>query len=315
MRVLVVCSRRDYSPYTDYMAPFVYEQMNAVQSLGVETHVILVDGGIKGYLDASRQIKRIVRSFSPDIIHAHYGLCGVIANMQRNVPVITTFHGSDINDSSLRLVSTLAIILSKESIVVSEPLYKRALIKKHLNIIPCGIDTSLLAPMGKTEARTKLGLDINGKYILFSKEFFNKAKNYPLAKAAVKCYNSRSSNEKPAELLEFIGYSREQVLWLYNAVDCVLMTSDREGSPQFIKEAMACNCPIVSVDVGDVKQVISGTDGCYLAERDPGIIADCLEKAIRHGKTEGRQRILKDYSSEVIARRVVDLYHKVLGHD
>ena len=93
------------------------------------------------------------------------------------------------------------------------------------------------------------------------------------------------------------------------------MTSDREGSPQFIKEAMACNCPIVSVDVGDVKQVISGTDGCYLAERDPGIIADCLEKAIRHGKTEGRQRILKDYSSEVIARRVVDLYHKVLGHD
>lgn len=315
MRVLVVCSRRDYSPYTDYMAPFVYEQMRAIQALGVETQCFLVDGGLKGYLNASKQIKRAIRSFSPDIVHAHYGLCGIIANLQRKVPVVTTFHGSDINDSSLRLISALAILMSKANIVVSEPLYERALIKKSVHIIPCGIVTSLLSPMDKAEARKKLGWDLDGKYILFSKEFFNKAKNYPLAKAAVECYNSRHTDERPAELLEFIGYSREQVLCLYNAVDCVLMTSDNEGSPQFIKEAMACNCPIVSVDVGDVKDVIAGMDGCYLAERDPANIADCIDAAIRHGRTEGRQRIIQDYDSGIIAHRVIDLYHKVLSHD
>ena len=93
------------------------------------------------------------------------------------------------------------------------------------------------------------------------------------------------------------------------------MTSDNEGSPQFIKEAMACNCPIVSVDVGDVKEVIDGTDGCFLAERNPESIADCLEAAILHGRTEGRQKILQGYGSEVIAKRVVDLYHNVSDHD
>lgn len=315
MRVLVVCSRRNYSPFTDYMAPFVYEQTKAIQSLGVDIQCFLVEGGFKGYQSASKQIKRIIGSFSPDIVHAHFGLCGAIANLQRKVPVITTFHGSDINNSLLRLISSLAMVMSKASIVVSKPLYELSPFKKGIQIIPCGIDTGLLAPMDRTEARMKLGWDMDGKYILFSKEFHNKAKNYPLAKAAVECYNGRHANERPAELLEFIGYSREQVLWLYNAVDCVLMTSDNEGSPQFIKEAMACNCPIVSVDVGDVKDVISGTDGCYLAERDPENIADCLNAAILHGRTDGRQRILQDFGSEVIAKRVVDLYHKVSDHD
>ena len=315
MKVLIVCSRRNYASFTDYMAPFIYEQAKAVQALGVDCRFILVERGILGYLRAAREIRNTVRSYRPDIVHAHYGLCGAIANLQRKAPVITTFHGSDINDSSLKLISSLAIALSKASIVVSKPMYERVPFKKGIHIIPCGIDTGLLTPMDRTQSRKNLGWDMDGKYILFSKEFHNKTKNYPLAKAAVECYNGRHADERPAELLEFIGYSREQVLWLYNAVDCVLMTSDNEGSPQFIKEAMACNCPIVSVDVGDVKEVIDGTDGCFLAERNPESIADCLEAAILHGRTEGRQKILQGYGSEVIAKRVVDLYHNVSDHD
>jgi glycosyltransferase involved in cell wall biosynthesis len=297
------------------MAPFVYEQANALKRLGVECGFILADRGLAGYMRTVKKVRKAIQSFSPDVVHAHYGLCGVIANIQRKVPVITTFHGSDLNDPAVRRLSSLAILLSKASIVVSEPLYERARIKRNMHVIPCGIDTGLLAPMDRTEARLNLGWKMDGKYILFSKEFFNKAKNYPLAKASVDCYNNRHPDELPAELLEFIGYSREQVRWLYSAVDCVLMTSDNEGSPQFIKEAMSCNCPIVSVDVGDVKHVIAGTDGCYLAERDQEDIADKLEAAILHGRTNGRQKVLQEYGSEVIARKVLDLYQKVSSHE
>ena len=315
MRVLIICSRRGYSPHTDYMAPFVYEQMNAVQSLGVECRALLVDKGRSGYSRALKDIRKVVREFSPDIVHAHYGLCGLIANSQRKVPVVTTYHGTDLHDKRLRRASQLSVVLSKRNIVVSRALSNNLLKQKSIRVIPCGVNADLLIPLEKESARMKLGWDIIQKYILFSKEFYNPAKNYPLAKASVDAYNSKFANGSDAELLEFIGYTREQVLLLFNAVDCVLMTSNNEGSPQFIKEAMACNCPIVSVDVGDVKDVISSTDGCYLAERDPNDIAGKLNLAIKHGKTNGREKVLQEFDSHVVAHNVIKVYEEILRHE
>ncbi len=294
------------------MAPFVYEQMRAVQSLGIDCKSVLVDRGPKGYLRAIAQIKETIKSYNPDIVHAHYGLCGLLANLQRSIPVITTYHGTDIHDKRLRVVSQISVMLSRINIVVSNDLAENLFKPKNIRVIPCGVDADLLIPMEKDDARFRLGWMPNQTKILFSKEFYNTAKNYPLARAAVDGYNSKLSVDSKAELLEFIGYSREQVLLLYNAVDCVLMTSDHEGSPQFIKEAMACNCPIVSVDVGDVANVISGTAGCYIAERDPEDIAKKLDSAIHFGKTNGRRKVLEQFDSKVIARKVVQVYQEVL---
>lgn len=315
MRILIVCSRREYSPHTDFMAPFVYEQMKAIQSLGVECRAILVERGVKGYLNSLAQVRKTIKEFSPNIIHAHYGLCGLIANSQRNVPVVSTFHGTDLHDKPLRFLSIVSVLLSKRNIVVSEELRKSLPRQKSISVIPCGVNSDLLVPMNKDEAALKLGWNPQDKHILFSKEFYNTTKNYPLAKAAVDMYNATYSQGEHAELLEFIGYTREQVLLLYNAVDCVIMTSNHEGSPQFIKEAMACNCPIVSVDVGDVKSVISSTDGCYIAERDPADIAKKLDLAIHFGKTNGRGKVLVQYDSKIIAKKVIKVYEEVLRHE
>lgn len=315
MRVLIVCSHRGYSPHTNYMAPFVYEQMNAIQKLGVECQAILIRSGFKGYFTSLSKIRDSIKEFSPDIIHAHYGLCGLIANSQFKIPVVTTFHGTDLHDRLLRFLSIISIFISKRSIVVSEKLKKKLPKQNSISVIPCGVNSDLLVPIDKEEAARKLGWNPKDKHILFSKEFYNQAKNYPLARAAVDAYNAKYSHGSPAELLEFIGYTREQVLLLYNAVDCVLMTSDHEGSPQFIKEAMACNCPIVSVDVGDVKQVISGVDGCYIADRNPEDLARKLNVAIHFGKTKGREKVLQEFDSGVIARRVIDVYKEVTSNE
>lgn len=315
MRVLIVCSRREYSHHTDCMAPFVYEQMRAIEALGNECKAVMVGKGIKGYSKATKQIRRIINTFSPDIVHAHYGLCGLVANFQRSIPVVTTYHGTDLHDKILRLVSQISVILSKRNIVVSDELTAKLVKPKSIRVIPCGINAELLTPIKKEEAARNLGWDPEKRFILFSKEFYNKAKNYPLAKASVEEYNAKYASGSEATLLEFIGYSREQVRMLYNAVDCVLMTSDHEGSPQFIKEAMACNCPIVSVDVGDVKTVIAGTDGCYIAERDPLDIAKKLDLAIRFGRTNGREKVLKKYDSTIIAQKVLKVYNEVLRNE
>lgn len=312
MRILVICSRREYASFTGYVAPFIYEQVSQLEALGLTIHYYLILGGWKGYYQAVSETKRIIHEIKPDVIHAHYGLCGFIANLQRRVPVVTTYHGSDLNERKLRLFSIISSLLSRYNIVVSKELLQRICHKKNTFLIPCGIDTKLLQPMDRMEARRKLGWKTDDIYILFSKEFHNVTKNYPLAKAAVDCYNRTHPDKPGAELIEFIGYSREQVLWLYNAVNCVIMTSIHEGSPQFIKEAMACNCPIVSVDVGDVKQVIAGVEGCFIAERTAHDLAEKLDLAIKAGRTEGRNRILGKYDSVAVARRIAAIYQDVV---
>ena len=88
-----------------------------------------------------------------------------------------------------------------------------------------------------------------------------------------------------------------------------------EGSPQFVKEAMACNCPIVSVDVGDVKEVIDSVENCYLAPYDAKDIAEKLRIVLADGRrTNGRDKILKmGLDSESVAKKIVEIYKSVLS--
>ena len=99
-----------------------------------------------------------------------------------------------------------------------------------------------------------------------------------------------------------------------HAVDAALMTSHSEGSPQFIKEVMACGCPLVSVDVGDVKEITAGVDGCYLVSRGPKEIAEKLQLAIDFKeRTQGRQRIVElGLGNQKIAEKIVAIYTNVV---
>ena len=167
-------------------------------------------------------------------------------------------------------------------------------------------DIELFKPIEKNEARKKLNLDEKKKIILFAGAFDNTVKNPLLAKAAVELLQDIT-------LLELKGYHREQVALLFNAVDVALMTSFTEGSPQFVKEAMASNCPIVSVQVGDVAEVVGNVVGCYLSSYDPTDVAGKLKLALGHEKrTEGRKRLLElGLDSATVAARIKELYEKV----
>ena len=142
--------------------------------------------------------------------------------------------------------------------------------------------------------------------MLFSSRFDNEVKNYPLAKAAMELVPE-------ATLIELMGYSRLQVGWLMNACDVQLTTSWRESGPLVVKEAMACGTPVVSVDVGDVKDVMGSTSGCYLADYDAADIASKIRMALSfEGKTKGRQRIEElGLDNRLIAKRLLELYEQV----
>jgi len=307
MKLLIVCSGNSGD-----ISPFIKGQAESIRNEGVDVEYFLIEGkGIFGYLKNLGRYNKLVQSYKPDVIHAHYGLSALFANMQRNVPVITTFHGSDINSKKLRPFSILAMRLSKYNIFVSSKIAKigeKTLAKRNHSIIPCGVDMKKFFPIKKKDARMKLNLRENEKVVLFSGSFNNRVKNYPLAKSAVGLLDNN------IKLMELKGYSRVQVNLLFNASDVALMTSFAEGSPQFIKEAAACICPIVSTDVGDVKEIIKNTEGCYICSDDPRDVAEKIIKALDFGKrTNGRENI-KHLDEKLISKKIIAVYNKVLNN-
>lgn len=305
MRILVVASHNK-----DRFAPFIVEQVEALKNCGCELDYLGLQGkGVIGYLKNLPLLKQKIRVFSPDVIHAHYGLSGLLANLQRNVPVVTTYHGSDINDKKVLPFSKVAMHLSAWNVFVSRKTMEIVKPKKKCALLPCGIDLSVLQLTEKAEARKAMGLDAGKQYILFAGAFDNEVKNAPLAKEAI-----AHLHNKNIELLELRGYSRHEVTLLMCAADVFLMTSHSEGSPQVIKEALACGCPIVSVDVGDVCERTDGVDGCYVATtREPVELALLIEEVLAfEGKTKGRERLIADrLDNPMVVQQLLKIYESV----
>lgn len=289
-------------------APFILEQAEALKRSGCDVSYFGVEGkGVIGYLKSYPALHRRIKELAPDIIHAHYGLCGLLANLQRKVPVVTTYHGSDINQKKVRPFSRLSMALSSHNIFVAQKTMDIVKPKSKYSLIPCGVDLTDLQLTDKVIARKEMGLDPDKKYVLFSSAFDNAVKNYPLAREAMDKLDG-------VELLELKGYDRKQVTLLMCAVDALLMTSFSEGSPQVVKEAMACGCPIVSVDVGDVYNNIKDLEGCYVVSRSPEDIAYHIERCLNFdSRTKGRERIMSlGLSNDEIAGKLMRIYKSIV---
>jgi teichuronic acid biosynthesis glycosyltransferase TuaC len=293
---------------------FVQEQGNALRKKGVEINYFLVKGkGYYGYLQNLSELNRKISEYKPDLLHAHYGLTALLANLQRKVPVISTFHGSDIwVFRKNRIFSQFAHILSKQSIIVDPKMAEKLTSPGKSTVIPCGVEIDTFYEVEKELALQIMNLSQKKINILFSSKFDYYEKNYPLAQKIMHLLGD------DFDLIELIGYSRSQVNLLFNACDVALMTSFSEGSPQFIKEAMLCNCPIVSTNVGDISEVIGKTNGCYVTSFDPAEIIEKIRLAVAYRKengfTNGRERIIElGLDSETIAGKVIEVYKKVLS--
>lgn len=306
MRILVVASYNK-----GRFAPFILEQAEALKNQSCEVDYFGLQGkGLQGYLKNLPLLKQKMAEFQPDVIHAHYGLSGLFANLQRRVPVVTTYHGSDINDKKALPFSKMAMRLSAWNVFVSRKTLEIAKPKKKYILLPCGIDIPDLQLTEKNDARRKMGLRADKKYILFAGAFDNAVKNASLAKEAVALLK-----DDDVDLLELKGYKRDEVTLLMCAADAFLMTSLMEGSPQVVKEAMACGCPIVSVDVGDVRERVEGVEGCFVSDtRNPRDLANLLVKALAFvKKTDGRKKIMADgLDNRLVAEKLLEVYHKVV---
>lgn len=316
MKVLIVCSGNAIDgTYADFVLhhSFIYEQTEELKKSDIEFEYFFIRGkGIFGYLRNYRNYLRIIKIFKPVIVHAHYGLSGLFANLQRTVPVITTFHGSDVFlFKSNQILSRVTNLLSARSIVVNKKMGIMLRNMSKIHIIPCGVDINRSFPSNFSYTQNIRGMNREKTNILFSSRFDYYEKNYPLANEVMLLLG-------PAyNLVELKGYSRDEVTLLMNSCDVALMTSISEGSPQFIKEAMACNCPVVSTDVGDVREVLGNIAGCYITTFNSVDIVEKVKMAVEfrrmHRQTKGRERIIElGLDLGTIAAKIIKVYNTVL---
>ena len=317
MRILVVVSGNH-----GQVAPFVTEQVDAVRQAGCETELFCVTGhGFLGYLQNLNPLKAAIHRINPDIVHAHYGLCGLLCTLQHKVSVVVTYHGSDINNQHILPLSLLAMHRAAYNIFVSKKLQKKSLnvsksrsLKVFSSVIPCGVDTTIFHPMNREEACQIVKLAPEKHYILFAGAFDNEVKNPWLAKEAFKLLNTQPK-QKDVFLLELKGYSRTEVAALMNAVDCLLMTSYSEGSPQVVKEAIACGCSVVSVDVGDVRDWIEGSDCGVIVDRTPEAIAKALSKQLENPHKSNCKEKIEQFDNREIATKIIKIYNSIITNN
>lgn len=319
MIVLHVCSGNSKFG----ISPIVKTQGESLRNNNVDIDYFTIKGkGVKGYLRNIPRLNKTLKTKKYDIIHAHYALCGWIAVFQLSkLPIVTSYMGSDaygfVNAyGNKRLFANYFIKFASKTlqpfvskiIIKSRKLEKYIYIKNKVNIIPNGVDFEKFKPSNKKSCREKLNLSTKNKLILFLGDPSNPRKNFRLLE---KAYNLiKYDNLKIIK--PFPTAFRNLALYL-NAADVLVLTSYLEGSPNVIKEAMACNIPIVSTDVGDVKEITENTKGCYISSFKPRDVAKKIQMALEFGKRTNGQENIKYLEINNIAKKIISIYQQMLN--
>lgn len=322
MTVLVVTAFYP-SPENPALGSFIKTQMDTLTELGwaMEPFVLQGSNVRQRYLHAVPRLRRRLSHGDVDVVHANYVFAGLVARLQRRAPLVVTFNGSDllgpVTDagggrsalSGLSVPASMALARVADAVIVpSAQMAGRIAFKEAVHVIPHGIDMELFAPTEQAEARRTLGLDASRRYLLFAARPDNHVKNFPLARDTA----DRLRETYPD--LELVVAHREpqsRLALLMSACDALVFPSFQEGSPNVVRQAMACGLPIVASDVGDVRSVLDGTEGCHVRALEVAAFVDALSEVLRSPRrTDGRSAVAR-FDRRATARRVAGVYRSV----
>lgn len=299
------------------VSAFVQSQYDSLVDEGLEMVLFPVVGkGLKGHLKAILSLRKVLKREKPDIIHAHYSVCGYVATFAslglRTKVVLSILGSFPKNNLKLKVVRFFINHVWTKTLVKSQRTAKQ--LSMNLPIIPNGVNLSQFSIVDYDNARKLCDFDKNKKYIIWCSNPERKEKRFNIAKEAVDRLGDSS-----VVLFPVYNRTHDEVVNYMCAADVMLLSSYSEGSPNVIKEAMACNCPIVSTNVGDVPERLSGLDGCFVLDEVPRYeeydaelesMVEKLKLALEYNaRTSGRNRIIKDQLSiEQVAKRILEFY-------
>lgn len=323
-RLRVLMATTDYptegKPRTTH---FIKRQAEFLRAAGVDVEVFHFEGyqKLSNYARAWLRFQRHLERGRYDLVHAQFGQSGLLA-LPKRVPLVVTLRGSDIlgiiDDSSgrytlkgrvARRLSRLVAQRADAVIIVSDHMREAAGRRDSVHVIPSGLDLSLFRPIPQHEARQRLGLSPTKRLVLFVGRPNQARKRFELAKQAVEVLDRTC----PAELVVAWRIQHADIPYYMSACDVMVFTSMQEGSPNVVKEALACNLPVVSVPVGDVESRLAGIDGCELCrDETPEAIAAALERVLRRGKRINGRPTVEHLDETLLTRQVIDIYQSLV---
>lgn len=326
MRVLTVTNMWP-RPERPAFGAFVQSQVESIQALGIEValHVIAGDRGAVSYALDVPAVRTAVRRFRPDVVHAHYGLSGWTAQWQPR-PLVVSYCGDDLlgtpaTGGGRTFKSGIAIHMSQAAarkaaaiICKSRNLAQaldRAEDRARAHVIPNGVNLTQFLPGDRGAARRVLGLDPDELLVLFPHAPEQaEQKGFALADEVMERVRS---TEPGARLLRVTGVPHSRMPDYYRAADCLLLTSKSEGSPNVVKEALACALPVVGVDAGDAREWLLRVPGCRVTERRAEPLAAAVLDVLRERTRVDAAPVLAELDERAVARRILAVYEQALG--
>ena len=322
MRVLIVTARLPATGHSPTLAPLA-RQIESLRAAGLEVDVLQVRGlpALK-YLQSLREFHR--RAARADVIHAHYSYSGWLARSSMKKPVVISFMGEDVlgtpdRNGRLSGLSRLDVQMSRrlarlaDAVIVKSQEMAEVLAPVRSHVLPNGVDVDAFRPMPRAEARRQIGWPDDRRYILFPGNPAQPRKGFSWAQRAFDRARARSAD--PLELRPLWPVAPADVPLYMNACDAMLLTSYHEGSPNVLKEAMACNLPVVSVPIGDVAERTAGVSGYRVRPRDAEQLAEALLSTLQEeGPCRGREALLRQgLDLKNVAEAIVGVYHEALA--
>lgn len=314
MRVLVVMNF-GADPATPQRGRWVVDQVEALRESGLEVDLFSFRPGKDQYLPATRKIRQLLKQTRYDLVHAHYGLAGWCAQLAGADPLVVTFHGTDVRH---RIVGRMSRALTRRIALVAGA--SRALFEEEAGrpglpmpegrnaVLPCGADLSRFEPVGRSEARARLGLDPDRPCLFFPADPERPEKRFDRAREV--------AGRAGAELLTGGGIDPEEMPFWMNAANGVLVTSNYEGFGLACLEALACDIPVLSTPVGIAPHALRGLDHCLCLDFDPEAWGDFASGLLSAAdpRTDGRPRA-EALSARRMADRVALAYQDLLADE
>lgn len=306
MRVLVVTNLVPDAT-TPQRGRWVRDQVAAIRARGIEVEEFGFPRGSSNYLPAARSLRTLLRRERFDLVHAHYGLAGWVARLAGARPLLVTFHGTDVRHPVVGPMSRRLAWRVDMASAVSRSLFAEENDRPGLppvpgsTVLPCGPALDRFAPAPRAAAREALGLDPDGRYLLFPADPARPEKRGDRAAAL--------ATAAEATLLTGGSIQPEAMGTWINAADAVVVTSDYEGFGMAAIESLACDVPVLSTPVGVAPYLLAGIEGCLCApfDADRWAAAARPHLAAKDPRVAGSARAAT-LAAGPMAERVIEVY-------
>jgi teichuronic acid biosynthesis glycosyltransferase TuaC len=318
MKVLQITSNYPTTAYPVF-GIFVKEQIESLQKAGVECDIYFSNGkengGMKAHIASIFTVWKLIHKNHYDVIHCHHSISGLILLLSGGAfthKCVVSYQSDPNREFGGKWLFHLLYLSFNKIIIKNTSEYQR---EKKVVYLPNGTNSSFFKPMDKSQCRKELGWDVNKHYVLYmdSNAGTRTVKRHDRYEEVLKILNKEFGDVVSVELT---NTPRERIPIFMNACDLHLMTSDFEGSPNSVKECLCCNTPVVSTDVGNVRDMMGDIPGCYVTkEKNASELAECASKVFRSKEPfNGRELFLaKGYGIENVAEKLKNVYQSILN--